>query len=71
MHHVFYRGQSFLTCVFFTSAQRQAKALLLTEAPIALLTRPVNDSLTPFSPTCGRRVLISLHPHAVIATFIF
>jgi hypothetical protein len=34
-------------------------------------TRSVNDSLTPFFPNHGRRLLISLHPHAVIAVFVF
>jgi hypothetical protein len=46
MHHVFYWGWGFLTCILFTSARRRAKALLLTGAHIALPTRSVSDSPT-------------------------
>jgi hypothetical protein len=52
IHHVFYWGRGFLTCVLFTSARRRAKVLLLTGVHIALPTRSVSDSPTRifFSP---------------------
>jgi hypothetical protein len=50
MHHVFYWGRGFLTCVLFTSTRRRAKALLWIGAHIALPTSgSVSNSLTLFN----------------------
>jgi hypothetical protein len=56
---------------FFTSAGCGAKVLLSTGASIAVPTGSVIDPLTTFFPSRGRQLLISPHPHIVVAVLVF
>jgi hypothetical protein len=47
---VSYWGQGFLTCIFLRAPEVRAKALLSMGMSIALPTRSVSDSVTPFFP---------------------